>query len=187
MAKCGVLSCNYSIFSSRIMHRRHFLRHGLGTALLLSGSGLSAMSAASLLPADPFLAQSFPDLAGDAQALTQFSGKPLVLNFWATWCAPCVEEMPELDQLSTQFPHIGFLGLAVDTTRNVNKFLEKIPVQYPILVAGHGGVEHMRNLGNKKGGLPFTVIFNQKGRIEHRILGQIQFDDLQAKLKTLGA
>ena len=108
-----------------------------------------------------------------------------MLNFWATWCAPCVEEMPDLDQLSQQFPDIGFLGLAVDTTRNVEKFLKKVPVHYPILIAGHGGVEQMRDLGNKKGGLPFTVVFNRNGRIAHRILGQIQPSDLEEKIKSL--
>ncbi|MCQ9615463.1 TlpA family protein disulfide reductase [Paenalcaligenes niemegkensis] len=167
------------------MSRRSFLRQGLSTAFVLGVSGFTPISSASFLPADPFFGLSFKDLAGDEQPLSSYLGKPVVLNFWATWCAPCVEEMPDLDVLSQQFPEIGFLGLAVDTSRNVEKFLKKVPVQYPVLIAGHAGVEHMRNLGNKKGGLPFTVVFNRNGRIVHRILGQISADDLQAKLSSL--
>lgn len=166
------------------MNRRDFLRHASSTALVVSTAGISSVATASLLPADPFFGLSFPDREGNEQALSAYRGSPLVVNFWATWCAPCVEEMPDLDQLSQQFPEIPFIGLAVDTQRNVDKFLERIPVRYPILITGHGGVSHMRNLGNKKGGLPFTVIFNSKGRIEHRILGQIKPDDLQAKLQN---
>src|SRR5690606_2201538 len=115
-----------------------------------------------------------------------YLGKPVVLNFWATWCPPCVKEMPDLDALHQKHSGVHFVGLAVDTAGNVEKFTQKVKVGYPLLVAGHGGIQLMRELGNKSGGLPFTVIFDAAGREVRHFLGQIKPDELDAQLTQMG-
>ena len=138
---------------------------------------------ASLLPADSFLSQSFPDLQGQERALSSYVGKPLVINFWATWCAPCIKEMPDLQALHERYPDVRFVGIAVDSQSNVQEFLQRVPVSYEILLAGPGGVKQMRSLGNKRGGLPFTVVFGSNGRVDERMLGQIDPQKLDEVIK----
>lgn len=128
---------------------------------------------------------SFDDLEGTEQALAPYQGKPMVVNFWATWCPPCVKEMPDLEELSQRHTDVQFVGLAIDTKRNVKKFLEQIPVTYDLYVPGHGGVKHMRELGNPKAGLPFTLIIDADGNVVEPILGQIDKAELDAKLDNL--
>ena len=162
------------------MQRRLFLRRSLLCAGLLA---LHPAPGASLLPADPFLAQSFPDLQDQDRLLSAYAGKPLVINFWATWCAPCIKEMPDLQALHERYPDVQFVGIAVDSKSNVQEFLQRVPVSYDILLAGPGGVRQMRSLGNKKGGLPFTVVFGSNGRVDERILGQIDPQKLDEVIK----
>ncbi len=138
---------------------------------------------ASLLPADPFLSQSFHDLQDQERALSTYIGKPLVINFWATWCAPCIKEMPDLQALHERYPDVQFLGIAVDSKSNVQEFLQRVPVSYDILLAGPGGVKQMRSLGNKRSGLPFTVVFGSNGRVDERMLGQIDPQKLDEVIK----
>ncbi|QAA94283.1 TlpA family protein disulfide reductase [Pollutimonas thiosulfatoxidans] len=168
------------------MKRRDFLRQA---AVLAAGVAAlpwpATAAAASALPPHPFYGNAFPDTQGRSVGLDSYLGKPMVLNFWATWCPPCVKEMPDLDALHNKYPSIHFVGLAVDTTKNVLTFQEKVQVSYPLLVAGHGGIKLMRDLGNKQGGLPFTVVFNGNGRITESILGQIKPAELDALLASL--
>ncbi|AQS51312.1 hypothetical protein PAEH1_06640 [Paenalcaligenes hominis] len=127
------------------------------------------------------------DLTGQTINLAPYQGKALVLNFWATWCPPCVKEMPELEALSQAHPEVQFVGLAIDTQRNVKRFLEKVPVNYAIYVTGHRGVQIMKNLGNKTGGIPFTLVLNADGSIAEQVLGQIdsaQLDQILINLKN---
>src|SRR5690554_1315325 len=152
-----------------IMKRRDFLRQSLAASLLVP----LWPARAAALPPDPFYAHVFSDTQGDQVELAQYLGKPMVLNFWATWCPPRVKEMPDLDALQKKHAGVQFVGLAVDTAANVQKFTEKVRVDYPLLIAGHGGIKLMRGLGNKNGGLPFTVVFDEKGRVATQILGQI--------------
>jgi peroxiredoxin len=93
--------------------------------------------------------------------------------------------MPDLDHLHSKYPGVNIVGLAVDTQVNIEKFIQKVQVSYPLLVAGHGGLQLMRALGNKQGGLPFTVVFNEKGQIATQILGQIKPDELDAYIKNM--
>lgn len=125
------------------------------------------------------------DLQGQPQSLQQYQGKPLVLNFWATWCPPCVQEMPELDELSQLHPEVQFVGLAIDTQRNVQRFLENVPVSYDLYVTGHRGVQMMKNLGNTPGGIPYTVVLQADGAVVEQVLGQINQADLNQILLDL--
>lgn len=128
---------------------------------------------------------TLPDLTGSPVALRQLLGRPVVANFWATWCAPCVEEMPHLDGLSKSLPDIQFVGIGIDTASNISQFIAKIPVSYPLYVAGHAGIALVRELGNAAGGLPFTVLLDAEGRIFDTILGQVSPEDLSAKIGRL--
>lgn len=154
-------------------------------------AGLVALFASALLAGGAYAESSdlfeltFDDLQGEPQAMASYQGKPLVVNFWATWCPPCIKEMPDLESLSQQHPEVQFVGLAIDTKRNVKKFLEKIPVSYDLYVPGHGGVKHMRELGNPKGGLPFTLVIDAQGTVQHRLLGQIEKPQLHQMLEDL--
>jgi len=132
-------------------------------------------------------AATLPDLAGQPVALSHLKGRPVVANFWATWCAPCVEEMPHLDTLSKSLPNIQFVGIGIDTASNISQFVTKIPVSYPLYVAGHSGIALVRELGNAAGGLPFTVLLDAEGRIFDTILGQVSLEDLKVRIDRLVA
>ncbi|HLL20195.1 MAG TPA: redoxin family protein [Rubrivivax sp.] len=112
--------------------------------------------------------------------MSQLRGSPLVLNFWATWCPPCVKEMPELDRFAREFAARGVrvVGLALDNAGPVRQFLQRTPVSYAIGLAGFEGTELARSLGNDRGGLPFTAFFDRRGRLAQRKLGETNFDEL---------
>ena len=98
-----------------------------------------------------------------------------MLNFWATWCPPCREEMPELSELYTEYKNknVVVLGLAVDELALVKEFSVKTPVSYPLFAAENEGMELGNSLGNDKGVLPYTVIINQNGAVVDTYFGRI--------------
>jgi thiol-disulfide isomerase/thioredoxin len=166
------------------MNRRHFLYTAAGSAALLAGAGLAWWR---LRPAAPaagavatLLSQSFETPEGSPLALRQFAGRPLLVNFWATWCPPCVKEMPELDRFFLTHRNQGWqvLGVAIDRAEAVRDFLAKVPVSFPIAIAGFAGTELGKALGNTTGALPFTVALNAAGEITHRKLGETSYDEL---------
>lgn len=126
-----------------------------------------------------------PDATGKTMALNTYQGKTLIVNFWAPWCPPCVEEMPELVQLQSEFAskNVQFLGIGIDSAANISKFNEKIKTNYPLLVAGYDGTQLAKALGNAQGGLPFTVMIGADGRILQRKMGRIQAEELRSWLK----
>jgi peroxiredoxin len=112
--------------------------------------------------------------------LADFQNRKLVLNFWATWCPPCVEELPMLNAFFKAQRQRGWqvLGLAVDQAGAVRQFLEKRPLEFPVAMAGMGGIELSKNLGNLNGGLPFTVVIDAQGQVAQRKLGKVSDADL---------
>ena len=124
---------------------------------------------------------SFDTPNGSSLAMQDLRGRPVLLNFWATWCPPCVEEMPMLSRFFQEHAPNGWqvLGLAVDQPSSVRNFLQKTPVSYPIGMAGLGGTELGRSLGNLAGGLPFTVVLGSAGTVLHRKMGRVSPADLQ--------
>lgn len=138
-------------------------------------------------PVASLMALRLPDLSGASHSLDAWKGQPMLVNFWATWCAPCVKEMPELDALQKKYPKVRFVGIGVDSAANMQKFVEKVQVSYPLWVLGAGGIDVLRKLGNPSGGLPFTVVFNADGGINRKILGEIQPQDLDQALAGLKA
>jgi thiol-disulfide isomerase/thioredoxin len=126
-----------------------------------------------------------PELDGKEFLLSTLKGRPVVVNFWATWCAPCVQEMPYLDAIAKERPEIAFVGIGIDTAQNIIQFVAKLPVSYQLLVAGHAGIAMVRELGNSAGGLPFTVLFDANGSIFDSILGQVEPTDLRNRIERL--
>jgi thiol-disulfide isomerase/thioredoxin len=143
-------------------------------------------------PAEPaavdlLFAQSLPDPQGQPQALAQWKNKPLVVNFWATWCAPCVEEMPELSELHAELEPQGtaVLGIGIDSAENIVRFAERHRIGYPLFVAGASGTELARRFGNRAGGLPFTVLLDATGQVRKTYLGRLKMDELRRDLTQL--
>ncbi len=120
-----------------------------------------------------------PDQVGRMQSLAQYRGRPLVVNFWAAWCEPCVEEMPVLSALQKKYAAKGvhFIGIAVDSATNVAQFMQKVKVDYALYSAGYGGLALARALGNTQGGLPFTVLIDASGKIHSTLLGSVTRDE----------
>ncbi len=130
---------------------------------------------------------SFPKLDEQPLAMATFRGQPLLLNFWGTWCPPCVKEMPELDRFAREHAAQGWrvLGLAVDNPRAVREFLKRTPVGYAIAMAGFEGSELARQLGNAQSGLPFTVAFDRRGLVARRKSGETTFTELAGWAREL--
>lgn len=117
---------------------------------------------------------------GEKVRMADFRGRPLLVNFWATWCPPCVEELPMLNAFHQAQAARGWqvLGLAVDQPSAVRGFLQKLPLNFPVGMAGFGGTELSRTLGNAAGALPFSVVFGASGELLHRKLGKLSEADL---------
>src|SRR5437899_4051639 len=131
--------------------------------------------------------QSLPDTNGEPQALAQFQGKALVLNFWATWCAPCVQEMPELSGLQAELTpkDVQLLGIGIDSPSNIADFAAKYKIAYPLYIAGMSGTELSRQFGNSAGGLPFTVLIGRDGQVRKTYLGRLKLAELRADIASL--
>jgi|JI10StandDraft_1071094.scaffolds.fasta_scaffold804182_2 thiol-disulfide isomerase/thioredoxin len=133
-----------------------------------------------------FWMQQFDTLEQTPLVMQSFKGRPLVLNFWATWCPPCVEELPLLDAFYRQNSTKGWnvIGLAVDQADAVRTFLRKAPLQFPVALAGLSGTSLSKSLGNLTGALPFTVVFDADGAVAHRKMGLVTTDDLAKWLQV---
>jgi thiol-disulfide isomerase/thioredoxin len=135
---------------------------------------------------DIFYRQTLTDSAGRVFAFEQLRGSPVVANFWATWCAPCVEEMPELSALATELSATGirFIGVGVDNQDAIARFSRQIPVSYPLVVANATGAFMAGKFGNAAGALPFTVVLSASGEVKQQILGKVRIDSLREVLKS---
>lgn len=135
----------------------------------------------------PLLAATLPDLDSRPQAIAQWRGKVLVINFWATWCPPCLEEIPEFVRMQDSQGDRGlqFVGIAIDDVAKVRDFASRFQVNYPMLVGEFEAVELARLAGNNLGGLPFTVIVDRNGRLVRTELGGLNQEKLSAIVAPL--
>jgi thiol-disulfide isomerase/thioredoxin len=129
-----------------------------------------------------FWGTELTDPQGQPLDLAAFRGHPTLVNFWATWCPPCVEELPMLNAFHTAHGPQGWrvVGLAVDQPKAVQTFMQRLPLNFPVGMAGFNGVELSRILGNPNGGLPFSVVFDRAGVVRHQKVGKVTESDLTA-------
>jgi len=133
------------------------------------------------------LALALPDADGHEQRLDQWKGRVIVVNFWATWCVPCREEMPRFVKAQQEFGPRGlqFVGIAVDQPDKIRQFASELALNYPSLVGGYGALELSKTLGNRVMALPFTIILDRKGRVAYTQLGVVQSEKLNSILGQL--
>ena len=157
-----------------------------GTALWLGNEPAPTAGSADLAPAALF-ATTFHDASGQAQSLGRFQGRVIVLNFWATWCAPCRQEMPAFERLQSRFAerNVQFLGLANDDPGKVARFANDLGIRYPLWTGGPEVDELGRRLGNRQGVLPYTVIVDAQGNVVEQKVGAYSEADLAGKLSDL--
>lgn len=171
------------------MNRRRALTATVGLAAVAAGAGWAWWQQREPAPpgVEPGVAEHFwrlrfeqPD--GSELAAESMRGRPLLLNFWATWCPPCIEEMPLLDRFGRDQSPQGWqvLGLAVDRLQPVQDFLAKRPMGFTIALSGAHGLDLTRSLGNTSGALPFSAAFDTQGRLLKTHLGPLKPDDLAA-------
>lgn len=157
----------------------------VGALGAIAGAGLAwwrlTPKAAGGQALDAFWSRHFEQPAGGVLDLKTLRGKPLLVNFWATWCPPCVEELPMIDAFSRQHAAKGLqvLALAIDQPSSVRRFLERQPLSFPVGLAGMDGMDLVRSLGNVQGGLPFSVFLAADGAIYKQKMGQLTPQDLQ--------
>jgi len=150
------------------------------------------LSSDELIPKPIKILDSLPestlfDLDGNIQVLEQWRGKILVLNFWATWCPPCIAEIPEFIRLQNELGIKGlqFVGVAIDEVKEVKEFVIKTGINYPILIGDNQALQLSEQLGNRLQGLPFSVIFNRDGNVIYRGMGSLMPETIHDKIDSL--
>lgn len=167
------------------MQRREVLVLGAaGAAALAAGGIVGAVAIQSASGAGKLLSASFPDLSGRPRRLSEWQGRVVLFNFWATWCAPCREEMPLLDAAARRY---GFsaVGIGIDSAAKIREFASNYGIRYEMLVAGADAIQLMKDLGNASGGLPFTLVLDRRGRVAQRKLGPFGETELAGILAPL--
>lgn len=167
-------------------NRRRWMLGAVAGVAALGGVGVALLNQDTLKspanPSDDLWRQEFVNLQGGMLRMSSMRGRSLILNFWATWCPPCIDELPLLSDFYQENSSNGWqvLGLAIDQLDSVAKFLAHSPVSFPVAMAGKTGIDMTRSLGNLAGGLPFTVVFGSDGVVAHRKMGRISPGDLRS-------
>jgi thiol-disulfide isomerase/thioredoxin len=160
---------------------------GVGLAAAVAGAVLGPLALQSRSGASALLSTVFPDLAGQPRRLRDWRGRVAVCNFWATWCAPCREEMPLLITLYDKYRNQGLdvVGIGVDKLPNIAEFAANLHVTYPLLVGDARALDLLRSLGNEAGVLPYTVVLDRQGTVTYRKLGAFRQGELDAVVLPL--
>ena len=173
------------------MNRRQWISIiAISLAALVAGVLTSQWIYKTGLASDPaikaFFANPWQTPDGKSADTEKWRGKILVVNFWASWCPPCVEEMPTLDKLQAEFKNqnVLFVGIGIDSPSNIREFLEKTPVSYPIVIGGLEGSNLSKQMGNSQGALPYTIIINAQGKSTSSKLGKISEEELRKAIKS---
>ncbi|MEI7783671.1 MAG: TlpA disulfide reductase family protein [Betaproteobacteria bacterium] len=168
------------------MNRRRWVYGAVAGAAAATGLGLAWWARRPVAPAaaggDPaFWGAQLDTPSGAPLALASLRGKPLLLNFWATWCPPCIEELPLIESFYQQNKGRGWqvLAIAIDQPSAVRQWLQRSPLSFAVALGGLEGSDMSKRLGNANGGLPFSVAFSAQGEVSARKLGQLSAADLQ--------
>lgn len=153
-----------------------------GVRLLSGGGPVTEPSVAS-----PLDATAYPDLAGKPRRIAEWRGKVVAVNFWATWCAPCREEIPLFMEVRREWTSQGFevVGIAIDNADKVAEYAKNAAISYPVLIADGSGLDLIRKLGNASGGLPYTAFLDRGGRPVRTKLGALTRPELDTLLAEL--
>ena len=173
------------------MNRRQWIMiGGISLLALLAGVFSSQWISQTGLASDPsikaFFANPWQTPDGKPANSENWRGKVLVLNFWASWCPPCVEEMPALDRIAQEYAskNVLIVGIGIDSPSNIREFLQKTPVSYPIVLGGLEGSNLSKQMGNTQGALPYTVVINPKGKSIYTKLGKISEEELKKAINS---
>lgn len=173
--------------------RRRALAYGAAAAAA-AGAGiwtgvrlLSGGAAPEPTIVSPLDAMTFPDLAGKPRRIAEWRGKVVAVNFWATWCAPCREEIPLFMEVRRERASQGFevVGIAIDNAEKVAEYARNAAISYPVLIADGSGLDLIRKLGNASGGLPYTAFLDRGGRPVRSKLGALKRTELEGLLAEL--
>lgn len=159
----------------------------------LSILGFSGLAAAQPVGAEmpdsaPLFAARLADLNDQPVALAGLQGKPLIINFWARWCGPCRDEIPEFIKVQQKFKtqELTVVGIAIDDkTEAVGDFAKAYEINYSVLVAKDAGLELMRKLGNSRAGLPYTLVIDRSGKVIAKKIGLMKRPEIDAALEVL--
>jgi thiol-disulfide isomerase/thioredoxin len=163
-------------------------------ALLLGAAGLAACGAGALGgywwlnrgavvgEEAKLLNASFESLDGKTTPMSSWKGKTLLVNFWATWCGPCREEMPDFVKAQAAYEKSGLqiVGLAIDRKAPVEKFARELNINYPILMADPAWLEAVKTMGNPQGVLPFSLVFSPTSELMLRRVGKLKYSEIEA-------
>lgn len=155
--------------------------------LMSSNSPIAPSAETARRGAETILAASLPDLQDTEQPLSQWLGKVMVINFWASWCEPCRKEIPEFIEFQEKFRSNGlvFVGIAVDQKERAAAFSKEIGINYPVLVGDLRAMALAEAAGNRQGALPFTVVIDRSGKIIGTKLGSLSPSKLESMVKPL--
>ena len=137
--------------------------------------------------AQAILAANLPDIEGVSQPVSQWQGNVIVVNFWATWCTPCREEIPEFIELQREYQDQGltFVGIAIDQENKVVAYSKEFGINYPVLVGGLSAMSLAEAAGNEMSVLPYTVVFDRQGNITDTFLGRVHKKTMEKSILPL--
>lgn len=167
--------------------RRNLLLASAGLLACAAGAlggywRLQAGSSTNAEDASKLLAASFEGLDGTPTPITTWRGKTLIVNFWATWCAPCREEMPDFVKAQSVYASKGlqFVGVAIDRKAVVERFVKELAINYPIVIGDVAWLEALKTMGNPQGVLPFTIVFSPSGDVMLKRVGKLKYSEISA-------
>ncbi len=137
--------------------------------------------------ADKIYSASFADLAGKKQALSNWRGKILIINFWATWCPPCRQEIPDFVEVYKKYQDkdVVIVGIALDERDPVAAFAQEYGITYPMLIGGEEGYDFAAQLGNSTSGIPFTVVLDRTGHVTYVAVGAMRRAELEKQIAKM--